>query len=100
MPESDDYTLSFDFYEITKRALKYLIEGLAVAVAAYLFPRKKMDLTEILTIALTASTVFAILDMYAPSVVAHGARWGAGFGIGAQTVGALPAEEEFTTERK
>jgi ABC-type Co2+ transport system permease subunit len=41
---------------------------------------------EIATLALTALAVFAILDIYAPSV-GSSARTGAGFGLGAGLVG-------------
>ena len=80
----DDTTLNFQ--EVLARAIKYLVEGGAVAVAAYLIPRKKMKLQEIVMIALTAAAVFAILDLYAPAV-GSAARQGAGFGIGASQVG-------------
>ena len=66
--------------------IKYLLEGLAVAVAAYLIPKKKVDVKEIALIALTAAAVFAVLDQFAP-LVSAGARQGAGFGIGIQQVG-------------
>lgn len=71
---------------IAARALKYMIEGGAVALAAFFIPRKKMELQEILVIALTAAAIFAILDLYAPTVAA-GTRQGMGFGIGASQVG-------------
>lgn len=66
--------------------MKYLLEGSAVAVAAYLIPQKKADLREILLIALTAAAVFAVLDQFSP-LVGAGARQGAGFGIGLPMVG-------------
>ena len=66
--------------------IKYLLEGSAVAIAAYLIPRRQVTLTEIVLIALTAAAVFAVLDQFAP-MVAGGARHGAGFGIGLQQVG-------------
>ena len=72
--------------EILARAIKYLVEGGAVAVAAYFIPRKKMNLQEIVMIALTAAAVFAILDLYAPAV-GIATRQGAGFGIGSTLVG-------------
>ena len=76
----------FDIQEILKRAVKYLVEGGAVAVAAYYIPKKKMDMESILLIAITAAFTFALLDMYAPSI-GSAARQGAGFGIGANLVG-------------
>ena len=75
-----------NFQEVITRALKYLIEGFAVALAAYYIPRRRMNLQEIAMISVTAAAIFAVLDMYAPSIGAA-ARQGAGFGIGAQQVG-------------
>lgn len=71
---------------VLKRFFKYVAEGLMVAIAAYVFPKKKMNPDEIIMIALVASATFAILDMYAPTIGAT-ARQGAGFGIGATLVG-------------
>ena len=80
------FSLDLDITHVIQRAIKYLVEGLAVAVAAYYIPRKKMNLQEIAIIALTAAASLAILDLLAP-LVGHGARHGAGFGIGASMVG-------------
>lgn len=79
--------LNTDVSELVRRAIKYLVEGLAVAAAAFYIPRKKMNLQEIVMIAVTAAASLAILDLLAPAVGAH-ARHGAGFGIGASLVGA------------
>jgi ABC-type Co2+ transport system permease subunit len=79
--------LNLDLNEVVRRAVKYLVEGLAVAVAAFYIPKKQMNLQEIAMIAVTAAASFAVLDMLAPSVGAN-ARHGAGFGIGASLVGA------------
>jgi hypothetical protein len=75
--------MDIDFAEILARALKYLMEGLAVGLACY-FTKLKMD--EIIIIAITASVTFAILDMYTPQV-SSAARMGTGFGIGSQFAG-------------
>src|SRR5437016_3144718 len=75
-----------DMREIVARAIKYIVEGGAVAVAAYFIPKKKMTLQEVIMIALTAAAVFAILDLYAPAV-GVATRQGAGFGVGAAMVG-------------
>lgn len=79
--------LVIDAQEVVRRAIKYLVEGLAVAAAAYYIPRKQMNLQEIAVIAVTAAASLAVLDLLAPSIGAH-ARHGAGFGIGASLVGA------------
>ena len=76
----------FDMGELLRRAIKYLVEGLMVAIAAFAIPQKQLKLDEILLIALTAAATFSILDTYIPSM-GGAARSGAGFGIGANLVG-------------
>lgn len=78
--------LAVNMRELFTRLVKYFVEGLMVAVAAFFIPKRKADLEEVLMIALTAAATFALLDMYAPSV-GHSVRQGAGFGIGANLVG-------------
>ncbi len=74
--------------EIVTRMIKYLLEGLAVALAMVIIPRKVPTADEILTVSLVAGIVFAILDLLSPSVGLT-ARQGAGFGLGTQLVGGL-----------
>jgi|UniRef100_A0A6C0B2J4 ABC-type Co2+ transport system permease subunit len=74
-----------DMSDLMTRLVKYALEGVAVALAAYFFSGK-LKINEIGMISLTAMATFAILDVYAPSVGAS-ARTGAGFGIGAGLVG-------------
>lgn len=76
----------FNVADLLTRAVKYGLEGLAVAVAAFVLPGKTLKMGEVGMIALVALATFAILDIYAPSVGAS-ARTGAGFGIGANLVG-------------
>jgi len=57
-----------DFNELLKRAIKYLVEGLMVAIAAFAIPKKSINLDEIALIALTAAATFSILDTYIPSM--------------------------------
>ena len=70
-----------DLGELVRRAVKYLVEGVMVAIAAYAIPKKSLNLDEVALIALTAAATFSILDTYVPSM-AVSARSGAGFGIG------------------
>jgi hypothetical protein len=86
MPEQKSAPPGVDMSDLVMRLVKYALEGLAVAIAAYLLPGKVMKLSEIAMIALVALATFAILDVYAPSV-GSSARSGAGFGIGANLVG-------------
>jgi len=76
----------FDIVELIKRVIKYLVEGLMVAIACYAIPKRSLNLDEIALIALTAAATFSILDTYIPSIGVT-ARSGAGFGIGANLVG-------------
>lgn len=77
-----------DLNELVKRAIKYLIEGLVVALAAFAIPKKQLNVEEIVIIALTAAATFSILDVFIPAM-GSSARGGAGFGIGANLVGGL-----------
>jgi ABC-type Co2+ transport system permease subunit len=71
--------------ELVKRIIKYLVEGLMVAIAAFAIPKRSLNIEEIILIALTAAATFSILDTYIPSMGVS-ARSGAGFGIGANLV--------------
>jgi ABC-type Co2+ transport system permease subunit len=76
----------FDFSEFVKRAIKYIVEGIMVAIAAFSIPKHKLNVEEVTIIALSAAATFAVLDVFVPSM-ASSARGGAGFGIGANLVG-------------
>ena len=58
----------FNTAEMCKRASKYIIVAIAVAFATNNIPESKMNLQEIIMIAIIAACSFAIVDMYAPSV--------------------------------
>ena len=75
----------FDFSEFLKRAIKYIVEGIMVAIAAFVIPQRKMKIEEVVIIALTAAATFSVLDVFVPSM-AGSSRGGAGFGIGANLV--------------
>ena len=72
--------------EVLNRVIKYLVEGLFVAMAALFSPRHRLPMDEIITLGVVAAAIFAILDVESPSIGAT-ARQGAGFGIGANLVG-------------
>jgi hypothetical protein len=80
--------MTFDLAELVKRIIKYLIEGLAVAVVAMIVPRKALMVDEILIIALIAAASFSILDTFVPSM-GSSMRGGAGFGLGTGLVGGI-----------
>ena len=76
----------FNLGELVRRAIKYLVEGLMVALAAYSIPKVQLKMDEVALISLVAAAPFSILDTYVPTI-AGAARGGAGFGIGANLVG-------------
>lgn len=80
--------MSLDLSELVKRAIKYLIEGLAVGICAMLIPKKSLNVEEIVIIALTAAATFSILDVFIPAMGVS-TRQGAGFGLGTGLVGGL-----------
>jgi len=79
-------TYSFDIWEALIRILKYAIEAMVVALAAYILPEHKLRFSEIWMIALTAACLFSIFDLLAPSFSA-GARQGVGLGAGFRLIG-------------
>ena len=76
----------FDISELVRRVIKYIVEGLMVAIAAYAIPKRSLNLEEIGCIALTAAATFSILDTYIPAMGAS-TRTGAGLGVGFGLVG-------------
>jgi hypothetical protein len=79
------YIKMFNMTELIKRIIKYLIEGLMVAIAAFAIPKRTLNIEEIALLALTAAATFAILDTYIPSMGVS-ARTGAGLGMGMNLV--------------
>ena len=77
--------MNLNVQEVLKRVIKYLVEGLIVAIACFAIPKVSLDLEEIGLIALTAAATFSVVDTYVPSM-GESARTGAGFGIGANLV--------------
>jgi hypothetical protein len=78
--------MNYGFAEIVNRVIKYLIEGLVIAAAAIFIPKRALPMDEVMTLAVLAAVVFAILDAVSPSIGVT-ARQGAGFGLGANLVG-------------
>jgi hypothetical protein len=78
--------MTFDFAELVKRVIKYLIEGAAVGIVSILIPKKALNLEEVFIIALTAACVLSILDVFVPAAGST-VRAGVGYGAGASLVG-------------
>lgn len=76
----------FDVEIFGKSLVKYFLEGLAVALAAYYIPQGRVSVREVVMIAITAGLTFLVLDLFAPSI-GSSARMGAGLGVGFKQVG-------------
>ena len=74
-----------DARELCKRVVKYVLEGLVVAIAAILLPKSKPDFEAVIALALVAASTFAIVDTMMPSLSTP-LNMGVGFGIGANLV--------------
>jgi len=74
-----------DARELCKRVVKYVLEGLVVAIAAILLPKNKPDFEAVIALALVAASTFAIVDTMMPSL-SYPLNMGVGFGIGANLV--------------
>jgi hypothetical protein len=73
--------MSLDFSEVIKRIVKYLIEGVIVAIVAFAIPKQSLKIEEVLVIALCAAATFSILDVFLPAM-GQGVRQGAAYGVG------------------
>jgi hypothetical protein len=78
--------MDYSAAELISRAIKYFLEGLAVAVAMVIIPRKVPSVEEIVVVAFVAAVVFAILDLLSPSI-GLSSRQGAGLALGSQVAG-------------
>ena len=80
---------NIDWMEVLRRMVKYLVEGLVVALAALVIPKKSLNMEEVIAIGVTAAAVFSLLDVYSPSISAA-ARTGAGLAVGGGVFGGYP----------
>jgi hypothetical protein len=76
----DSNIFSLDSKEFFKRAVKYIFEGLCVALFAYYFTKNKLDLKEVIMLGLIAAATFAVLDFASPTI-SLGMRFGTGWGL-------------------
>ena len=78
----------FDVQELVKRVVKYLIEGVVVAIVAFSLPKQTLNIEEITIIGLVAALTFSILDVFIPAM-GSSARSGAGLTLGSSLVGGI-----------
>ena len=84
-----EYNTGIDWAEVVRRALRYLGEGLAVGMVTYILPRRKLDLTEVIMVSITAAAALAILDLLLP-LGGSAARLGIGATFGSGLAGGVP----------
>ena len=62
---------NFKLKDMLVKAIKYFIMAIMVGLACVFIPSedKKLNFNEVVIIALVASVVFALLDIYSPSVI-------------------------------
>jgi hypothetical protein len=76
--------------------VKYIIQGFAVAIAAYVIPNRRTDYREVLIISIVAALTFFTLDIFTDDI-SKGARFGAGFSIGLSLVTQTPLPTYLTS---
>ena len=76
-----------------KYLLRYILQGLAVAIVARLYPKVNLNINEIIYIAAISSTTFCVLDLFAPNVYQNVLN-GIGFNIGKNIVEGLEEDKE------
>ena len=54
--------------EVIRRSFKYLIQWLAIVIAAKCIPTQELKMREVIMIAIVGSITFAMLEIYAPAV--------------------------------
>lgn len=79
-----EYT--FDGQEMLTRLVKYLILGLTIGLVAWLLPTKALSGAEVAYLALTAASIFAVLDLLAPAI-SGSAMQGVGLATGVSLIG-------------
>ena len=55
--------------EILRRLLKYIIHTALIAIMLIYGPCNKLSTKEVITITLSASCIFVLLDIYSPGIV-------------------------------
>lgn len=65
----------------SKNIIKYIIQGVVVAIASYILPNRKIHNKEVLLIAIMSSITFFILDVFTNDTIYKAAEIGVGVKI-------------------
>jgi hypothetical protein len=76
--------MNIDYANVLERILKYLIEGIAIALVCYF--TTELHTEKIIIISITGACCFALLDIYSPRT-GEGFRFGLGLGASSNIIG-------------
>ena len=65
--------------DAVQKIIKYLIGSLAIVIAAVVIPQKKLNIQEVLQLAIAGTATYLVIDSFAPRI-SDSLRSGAGFG--------------------
>jgi len=69
MPQSGENNgIQIDYLEFLKSIFRVLVNGVAVALAAYLIPEPKLAVQDVIMIAIAAAAVLAVIDLIFPCI--------------------------------
>jgi hypothetical protein len=74
--------------------VRYILEGIVIAIVAYVIPNRRTKLNEVAVISVVAALSLFVLDVFANDV-GKGTRLGAGLGIGYNLATAAPVALPF-----
>lgn len=64
-----------------KNMMKYIIQGIVVAIIAYILPNRKVHTQEIMYIAGISTLTFFMLDIFTNNIISEAAVIGVGVGV-------------------
>ncbi len=72
--------------EVLKKILRYVLEGLVIAVCSKLIPGNKFEVKHIMMMTMLITVIFMLLDVFSSDTLTS-VRWGVGIGLGYGIVG-------------
>lgn len=68
--------------DIVIKMMKYMLEGIAISIAAFVLNKKDLTLNKAVGIALTGAIILGTLDHFVGGEMSHAVRYGVGSGVG------------------
>ncbi len=77
-----------DAKTLCRRLLRYLLLGLTIAFAQLVIPKRSVDISEVVAMAIIAAATFAVIDLFSgEESMGKDARTGAALVMGARVAG-------------